>query len=123
MEFIDGESLSERMKRDSIVPVAEALDVLLQVTRGLGAAHAKNIIHRDMKPENIFVGKKQDRRVVKILDFGIAKVSGSDSPSNLTRTGAVFGTPHYMSPEQALGKSLDPRTDIYSLGVIMYEVF
>ncbi len=76
-----------------------------------------------MKPENVFLAQKNGHVVVKILDFGIAKVSGAEGSHSLTRTGAIFGTPHYMSPEQALGKTLDHRSDIYSVGVIMYEVF
>src|SRR6185369_10283242 len=122
MELLEGQSLAERMKDGGDVELPEALDVFIQVCQGLSAAHEKNIIHRDMKPENIFLAHKGNRQLVKILDFGIAKVSGAETNS-LTRTGTIFGTPHYMSPEQALGKSLDYRADIYSVGVIMYEVF
>jgi serine/threonine protein kinase len=123
MEFLDGQSLAERMRDNEQISVAEGLDVFHQVAQGLGAAHDKGIIHRDMKPENIFVAMKRDRLQCKVLDFGIAKVSGTDGGNKMTRTGAIFGTPHYMSPEQALGKPLDHRSDIYSVGVIMYEVF
>jgi serine/threonine-protein kinase len=123
MEFLAGQSLSERMKAGPPLEVADALDVFVQVCRGLSAAHEKGIIHRDMKPENVFLSQKHGRTLVKILDFGIAKVSGAEGSHSLTRTGAIFGTPHYMSPEQALGKPLDLRTDIYSVGVILYEVF
>jgi serine/threonine-protein kinase len=123
MEFLVGESLAERMRAEPPLPFGEALDVVLQVASGLGAAHDKSIIHRDMKPENIFLAQKHGRAIVKILDFGIAKVSGADGNKSLTRTGTIFGTPHYMSPEQALGKPLDHRADIYSVGVIMYELF
>jgi serine/threonine protein kinase len=123
MEYLAGGSLAERMKLPPPLELGEALDIFVQVARGLSAAHDKAIIHRDMKPENIFLAEKQSRVVVKILDFGIAKVSGAEGSHSLTRTGAIFGTPHYMSPEQALGKQLDHRSDIYSVGVIMYEVF
>jgi serine/threonine-protein kinase len=123
MEFLDGRSLAERMREPEPISVVEGLDIFLQVSAGLGAAHDKGIIHRDMKPENVFIAVKRDRLVAKILDFGIAKVSGTDGGNKMTRTGAIFGTPHYMSPEQALGKPLDHRSDVYSVGVIMYELF
>ncbi len=123
MEFLRGKALSERMRTPPPMRVDEALDVLLQVCRGLDAAHQKGIVHRDMKPENVFLAEKHNRVIVKILDFGIAKVSGAEGSQSLTRTGTIFGTPHYMSPEQALGRALDHRSDIYSVGVIMYEAF
>ena len=123
MEFLEGVALSERMRQDTPLSFAESLDVMLQVASGLAAAHDKSIVHRDMKPENVFLGQKYGRPLVKILDFGIAKVSGAEGNKSLTRTGTIFGTPHYMSPEQALGKTLDHRADIYSVGVIMYELF
>jgi serine/threonine-protein kinase len=123
MEFLTGLPLSERMREDPPMTFAESLDVTLQVASGLAAAHEKGIVHRDMKPENIFLAQKYGRLLVKILDFGIAKVSGAEGNRSLTRTGTIFGTPHYMSPEQALGKPLDSRADIYSVGVIMYEMF
>ena len=122
MEFLQGRALAERMREEAPIEVAEALDIFIQVAHGLAAAHGKGIVHRDMKPENIFLAEKHGRTVAKILDFGIAKVSGGEAQS-LTRTGAIFGTPHYMSPEQAIGNPLDHRSDIYSVGVIMYEVF
>jgi serine/threonine-protein kinase len=123
MEFLEGESLADRMKKGSALGYAEKLEVMAQVCRGLAAAHEKGIVHRDMKPENIFLARKGDRVVVKVLDFGIAKVTSDNAHDRLTQTGSIFGTPFYMSPEQALGKALDGRTDIYSVGVILYEVF
>ncbi len=123
MEFLAGQSLAERMRAEPKLTFAESLEICLQVGSGLGAAHEKSIVHRDMKPENIFLAQKHGRVVAKILDFGIAKVSGADGNKSLTRTGTIFGTPHYMSPEQALGRPLDHRSDIYSVGVIMYELF
>jgi serine/threonine protein kinase len=123
MEFLEGMSLAERMRTSGRLPMGQMLDIVLQTCRGLEAAHQKNIVHRDMKPENIFLVERNERLRAKILDFGIAKVSGAESSQNLTRTGTIFGTPFYMSPEQALGRPLDHRADIYSVGIIMYELF
>jgi serine/threonine-protein kinase len=119
MEFLDGLPLN-RMLAQGAAPLERILDVGIQTCHGLAAAHTKGIVHRDMKPENIFL--VDEGRLVKILDFGIAKVTRSDSDTNLTKTGAVFGTPNYMSPEQALGKKVDQRADIYAMGVIVYEM-
>ena len=121
MEFLDGQSLAERMRDGPPLMLPEALAILIAVGQGLAAAHDKGIVHRDMKPENIFLARKGSAQVAKILDFGIAKVTGADEPSNLTRTGAIFGTPLYMSPEQAKGQPADARADVYALGVILYE--
>ncbi len=120
MELLPGQSLADRL-RQAPLSVDEYLAVSIQVVHGLAAAHAKGIVHRDMKPENIFLIEKFGQTVVKILDFGIAKMAG-EGQEQLTRTGQIFGTPQYMSPEQALGKPLDDRSDIYSVGVILYEM-
>ena len=124
MEFLQGEDLSQRIKRQGRIPWAEGKPILLQICRALGAAHAKNIIHRDMKPENIFLIEREGRRdFCKLLDFGIAKVTGmSDGERRLTRTGMIFGTPEYMSPEQAQGHHPDHRVDVYAVGIIAYEM-
>src|SRR5262249_2612646 len=91
MEYLEGASLAEAVR--SPIPVARGLDIIMQVCRGLAAAHGKGIIHRDMKPENVFLIHKEERELVKILDFGIAKVAGADASSpHLTRTGTIFGT-------------------------------
>ena len=119
MELLEGKPLNQVLQHGAL-PLARLINVAQQTCRGLAAAHAKGIIHRDMKPENIFLVEGLTK--VKILDFGIAKVSAGDDETNLTKTGAVFGTPNYMSPEQALGKPVDQRTDIYSLGIILYEM-
>jgi serine/threonine-protein kinase len=126
MEYLNGAALNDIIVQPQ--PAERLLNILIQTGHGLAAAHAKGIVHRDMKPENIFVtitpstsGPGED--VPKILDFGIAKVGGQDGGNNLTKTGTIFGTPYYMAPEQALGQAVDARVDIYALGVILYEVF
>src|SRR4051812_39248079 len=122
MELLNGAALNDLIKQQQ--PVERLLNIIIQTGHGLAAAHAKNITHRDMKPENIFVTVgPQGEDIPKILDFGIAKVSGNDGQNHLTRTGTIFGTPFYMAPEQALGNPVDARTDIYAMGVIAYEVF
>ncbi|HEY4056616.1 MAG TPA: serine/threonine-protein kinase, partial [Kofleriaceae bacterium] len=122
MELLNGLPLNDLIKQPQ--PNERLLNIIIQTGHGLAAAHAKGIIHRDMKPENIFVTiGPNNEDVPKLLDFGIAKVAGNDGQNNLTRTGTIFGTPFYMAPEQALGNHIDARTDIYAVGVIMYELF
>ncbi|UJR86480.1 serine/threonine protein kinase [Sandaracinus amylolyticus] len=122
MEFLDGTSLTHFIGTGGSIPMQTALHVIRQIASALDAAHARGIVHRDMKPDNVYLVKQgKDPHFVKVLDFGIAKVGGASS--KLTKTGMIFGTPHYMSPEQASGQSVDRRTDVYALGVIMYEMF
>jgi serine/threonine-protein kinase len=122
MELLNGAALNDLIQTP--IPVDRLLNILIQTGHGLAAAHAKGIVHRDMKPENIFVTVgPTGEDIPKLLDFGIAKVAGNDGQNNLTRTGTIFGTPFYMAPEQALGNAVDARTDVYAVGVIMYEVF
>jgi eukaryotic-like serine/threonine-protein kinase len=121
MEYLDGEALTDLIGRGGSLPMREAILIIQQIASALGAAHARGIVHRDLKPDNVFILRRQGEPVVKVLDFGIAKVGGAGA--KLTRTGMVFGTPHYMSPEQAAGQGVDGRTDIYALGIIMYEMF
>lgn len=121
MELLAGAALNDMIQQP--MPADRLLNILIQSGHGLAAAHAKGIIHRDMKPENIYVTQDAAGDVPKLLDFGIAKVAGNDGQNNLTRTGTIFGTPFYMAPEQALGNPVDARTDIYAMGVIMYECF
>lgn len=122
MEYLDGRPLNELIKRGGSLPTADAVQILRQIADALGVAHQRGIVHRDLKPDNVFVLQRNElSNFVKVLDFGIAKVAATKN--KLTRTGMVFGTPHYMSPEQAAGQGVDARTDIYALGVIMYEMF
>jgi len=121
MEYLDGEPLSAFMKRTGPVAPDRAVSIVEQICRGLQSAHKHGIVHRDLKPDNVFLLRRDDRSdFVKILDFGIAKVAGAAGPR--TRSGMVFGTPHYMAPEQAAGDPVDGRTDVYALGVILFEL-
>ena len=126
MEFLEGRSLREHLDAMGPLPISEAIDIVSQLLRGLGAVHGAGVIHRDLKPDNIFLVESDgsSQAVAKILDFGISKILGPDiDQATLTRTGAVVGTPYYMSPEQAMGKKeLDHRTDIYSTGAILYQM-
>jgi serine/threonine-protein kinase len=124
MEYLEGEPLSARIRRGALT-WPEAFPILEQTLRALKAAHDKGFVHRDLKPDNIWLRYVEGRVQVKLLDFGIAKLVGSESPrEKLTQTGSVIGTPHYMSPEQINGsKDVDQRTDLYALGVITYEMF
>ncbi|HZS39262.1 MAG TPA: serine/threonine-protein kinase [Polyangia bacterium] len=123
MEFLDGESLAARLRRTGL-SFAETMHVMAQCCSALAASHKKGIVHRDLKPENIYLCPRgNDKNFIKILDFGIAKLTGDGGQSHKTRTGLVIGTPAYMSPEQCEGKGLiDHRSDVYSLGVVMYEL-
>jgi serine/threonine protein kinase len=125
-EFVQGETLRDRMQRAAL-SLAEALDIAIQIASALQAAHAANIIHRDIKPENVMI---RDDGIVKVLDFGLAKLvepapSDADEATRLlrlTQAGTIMGTVAYMSPEQARGKTVDARTDIFSFGIVLYEM-
>jgi serine/threonine protein kinase len=122
MELLHGELLSTLLDREDL-PVHELVALLVPAMRGVLAAHAAGVVHRDIKPDNIFLAREseQERPVPKVIDFGISKVTEAD-PSNQTRTGVTMGTPRYASYEQLLGaRSVDARTDVYAFGVILYE--
>ncbi len=130
MEYLEGHDLADEMAQQRLIEPARGVRIALQVCRGLHAAHARGVVHRDLKPENVFLHRTSDgEEIVKIVDFGIAQLRfGDDVPSGskrrrLTRTGMIFGTPEYMSPEQAAGKHADHRADVYALGVMLYEMF
>ena len=116
MELVEGEALSAVIARGPIV-ASEVARIARGAADALSEAHTKGIVHRDIKPDNIIVAP----RTVKVLDFGIAKQIGRSDEATLTQNGMIIGTPHYMSPEQALGKPVDARTDLFSLGVVLYE--
>jgi serine/threonine-protein kinase len=136
LEYVAGVDLRAVLRRGAVSP-ERAVHILRQITSAVGAAHAAGIVHRDLKPENVMlVDRDGDPDFVKVLDFGIAKIdaigmndtastssaSGPSSAQPLTKMGAVFGTPDYMSPEQALGQTIDARSDLYSIGVMFYEL-
>ena len=130
MELVPGETLAERIKRDGAVPVEEALTIAKQIAEALEAAHEKGIIHRDLKPANV---KLTPEGKVKVLDFGLAKAFAGDTSTEdignsptlsmaATMQGVILGTAAYMSPEQAKGKAVDKRTDIWAFGAVLYEL-
>ncbi len=124
MEYIEGESLTSLIHRERALPIARAADIAMQAAHGLAAAHHLGIVHRDLKPDNILVARHLDGSDwVKVVDFGIAKtVEGGGAGSQaLTTVGVSLGTPEYMSPEQLAGEKLDHRTDIYSLGLVLFN--
>jgi len=125
MEYLEGVELGSVIEREGALDVARALRITGQICRALSAAHREGIIHRDLKPENIFlITRGGEADIVKVLDFGIAKTTEAEAARErrLTSPGMAMGTPEYMAPEQAAGRPADARTDIYSLGAIMYEM-
>ena len=124
MEFVEGEPLTELLAREGALPVARAADICIQVAAALQAAHDLGIVHRDLKPDNIMLTRGRDGTDgVKVVDFGLAKaVGGEGGGQKVTRTGLVIGTPEFMSPEQLSGDKLDGRSDIYSLGLVLFNM-
>ena len=123
MEFVQGSTLREMLQREKIIPVERVVSIIGQVCEALAEAHGlpESVVHRDLKPENIFIERREGQDWVKISDFGIAKVLEKYT-QKLTRPGAPPGTPRYMAPEQWVGKDVDGRTDLYALGIMMYEM-
>ena len=121
MEFLDGKDLTTAIEEARPMSDSRVVHIAKQLCQALGAAHSRGIVHRDLKPDNIYLIRRHgDSDFVKVLDFGIAKVGSGTK--KLTKAGQVFGTPHYMSPEQCAGTGTDHRTDIYAMGVILYEM-
>ena len=121
MELVEGQSLRQIIREQGPLMPSAAAEVLRQSCAAIDEAHRQSIIHRDIKPDNIIVSISGSSFRVKVLDFGIAKLRDM-AATNMTQTGSVMGTPHYMSPEQCVGEELDGRSDIYSLGIVLYEM-
>jgi serine/threonine-protein kinase len=116
MEYIQGGDLEEYTVKDKTLPLRETLSIISDVAEALEFAHSKGIVHRDIKPANIM--RLKETKEIKVTDFGIARITASSK----TKTGVILGTPSYMSPEQISGKKVDGRSDIFSLGVVMFEL-
>lgn len=121
MEYLEGEDLGARLEREGALDTEQTYQIVSQVARALVRAHAAGIVHRDLKPENIFLVPGDDQEVAKVLDFGIAKHEQYSLAGKTTKTGSFMGTPYYMSPEQARGRAIDWRSDLWALGVIAYQ--
>jgi serine/threonine protein kinase len=120
MEYVEGEDLQQRIRRERLLDWDEIVGILMAVTSALEVAHEKGIVHRDIKPSNIMIDKKG---IVKVMDFGLAKAtSGGPEAKSLTNAGLIMGTPNYLAPEQGRGDPLDGRSDLYSLGIVFYEL-
>jgi serine/threonine protein kinase len=124
MEYLEGRTLLDVIRENRVWPRERIIDVTRQIARGLAAAHENGLVHRDLKPANVMLLDEPPNERVKILDFGLVGFHGalSEDPTRLTRPGELLGTPAYMSPEQVMGNEIDPRTDLYALGVILYQL-
>jgi serine/threonine protein kinase len=123
MELLEGETLGERLERDGRLPWREAVEILRGMLLGLRHAHDRGVVHRDIKPDNIYLARKDGDLIIKLLDFGIAKLRvGSTADPASTRAGLTVGTPAYLSPEQAVGGEITPGSDLYSASIVLYEM-
>ncbi len=122
LEFLEGETLRTLLRRVKQPPLGDALEIARQTALGLARAHAQGVVHRDLKPENIMLTQVGDKRRIKILDFGMARLLSGGPGTPLTRKGSVFGTPEYMPPEQGMGQPVDQSADQYAFGVITFEM-
>lgn len=125
MEFVRGKSLRELLEQEGRLSVDRAVTLMRDICAGAGVAHREGVVHRDLKPDNVICVKpvsEGEREIAKVVDFGIAKLHDSTTEFNLTQTGTLVGTPFYMSPEQWRGEPIDPRSDVYSLGAMLYEM-
>ncbi|MEO7330407.1 MAG: protein kinase [Minicystis sp.] len=124
MEYLEGEDLAQRLRRLGRLDPRATVDFVSQVGRALAKAHAAGLVHRDLKPANIFISRDDEREIFKVLDFGVAKSNAAAlglGEGSKTKTGSLLGTPFYMSPEQAQGRSVDHRTDLWALAVVVYQ--
>jgi serine/threonine-protein kinase len=119
MEYFDAHSLASELKAGTPLSIDRGLRILRDICLGMSVTHKGNLVHRDLKPSNILINEED---LVKIVDFGLA-AAAREGESRLTKTGIILGTPTYMAPEQVKGQKVDAKTDIYSLGIIMYEMF
>jgi serine/threonine-protein kinase len=120
MELLEGQTVAKLIRAGGPIPAKRAVGIAVKIAAALQAAHETGVVHRDLKPENVFLAQVTGLEEVKVVDFGASRLLGA---SRITRTGVIFGTPHYMSPEQASGIDVDHRADIYAFGIILYEMF
>jgi eukaryotic-like serine/threonine-protein kinase len=122
LQYVDGHDLAQLLAREGPLEPKRSMAIALQIARALAAAHAEGIVHRDLKPHNVMLTRGGDGEQAKVLDFGLAKLRSKTGDEPSINTGSVFGTPHYISPEQLSGSRVDGRSDLYSLGVMLYEM-